>query len=168
MSNANFSTELVPWKHVSNFVRRTHSRRAFSVNGQSKKVCHSESRRWSGELRRQCKQSLSQALCRIVGYVSHLKKCGFIRAKSSMPARVLNITLHASVLTPGHRAKIGVLNVSCCSTAIYPATLSRSCPEPNARSMWKRIWFCGVSNGRANNTPHCLACRWCTYNASRN
>ena len=96
------------------------------------------------------------------------EKCAFVRAKSSMPARVRNITLHASVLTPGHRAKIGVLNVSCCSTAIYPATLSRSCPEPNARSMWKRIWFCGVSNGRANNTPHCLACRWCTYNASRN
>ena len=108
MSNANFSTELVPWKHVSNFVRRTHSRRAFSVNGQSKKVCHSESRRWSGELRRQCKQSLSQALCRIVGCVSHLKKCAIVRAKSSMPARVSEICFNLLLSF----LRLGLANVS--------------------------------------------------------
>ena len=68
------------------------------------------------------------------------EKCAFVRAKSSMPARVRNITLHASVLTPGHRAKIGVRNVSRGPTAICPTTLSRSCPERSASNIWKKIW----------------------------
>ena len=37
-----------------------------------------------------------------MGCVSHLKKCPFVRAKSSRPARVRNIALQASVSTPGH------------------------------------------------------------------